>query len=437
MQTILEDLEDLDSADMQAIIAVQLSDLDDALAQTTRKGKAKAGDSAATPGEAALRQYRDYLTSIASILADAKLAHSIDHALEADAAILAKHLVEEETARRDREWAIRLSRGQGGDMGDIPVPVSEVPRVPGADPRLGTGYATSSGTRRGGVGGAGKATTSLVQEMKCCSCIETRFCVTAPCGDAYCHVCIRTVFRNACNDEECFPPRCHRQEIPLYLAHPFLSKEEIALFKAKKEEFTTVNRTYCYNPTCLAFIPGKNCEEDCALCGKCAQMTCVSCKKKWHGKTDCPTDSNLTATLELAVRKGWQRCRGCHALVERLFGCQHIVCKCGSEFCYRCGLKWKTCKCSDWDTRALDRRAEQLAIREVGDAVPPSRIARRTSEIRREILERHACEHDGRWENSRTGGHQCEMCYHTLPNYIWVCVGCRIQVCTRCRMNRI
>jgi len=280
MRALPEDMDDISSVDLQAIIAVQLVDLDEALANSTRKGKGKAGGPV-SGGDAALQQYRDYLASIATIAADAKLARSIDHALEVDQPILVKLVGEEETARRDREWAIRLSQEEGGDVGgDIPAPVSAVPRVPGADPRLGTGYATSSGTRRG-AGAGGKSTTSLLKETKCCSCIETRFCITAPCGDAYCHECIKTVFRNACNDEECFPPRCHRQEIPLFLAHPFLSKDEVALFKAKKEEFMTGNRTYCYNATCLAFIPGKNFEGDCALCSKCSQMTCVSCKKKW------------------------------------------------------------------------------------------------------------------------------------------------------------
>jgi hypothetical protein len=62
------------------------------------------------------------------------------------------------------------------------------------------------------------------------------------------------------------------------------------------------------------------------LCGEwCEDGLLIIHTSSRHGKADCPTDNNLTATLELAVKEGWQRCFGCHALVERLFGCQHII----------------------------------------------------------------------------------------------------------------
>ena len=38
-------------------------------------------------------------------------------------------------------------------------------------------------------------------------------------------------------------------------------------------------------------------------------------------------------------------CGKCGAWIEKMKGCNHITCKCSNEFCYLCGLKWKTCKC--------------------------------------------------------------------------------------------
>ncbi|KAI5848047.1 hypothetical protein BZA05DRAFT_340376 [Tricharina praecox] len=418
-----------DEETLQAIIAVQLADLDEALALSNRKGKGVVGAESprVSAAENPLQAYRDYLSKEAICLADAKLARSMDQALKEDAFIIGEAL----QFLQDRQLAMDLS----GHV-DEPVRGFSVPRMmhtPGADSRLPMGYATGSGTSSGV-----SSSTSLPCEAVCCSCLEDHFCVTAPCGDTYCHNCLKKVFHNATWDEELFPPRCHKQEIPLYLAQPFLQKEEIAEFKAKREEFTSHNRVYCHNSQCGVFILTKNIVDDCATCNACAMRTCVSCKQRYHGKTDCPTDTNLNKTLELAAANGWQRCYTCHALVERLFGCQHISCKCGAEFCYRCGLKWKTCQCGDWDERALERRAEQLAIREVLADRPavPARIAHRTREIRQRLQERHVCEHDGEWQ-VLNGQHNCEMCGDRLRAYIWSCEGCSVLACTRCRMHRV
>lgn len=35
-----------------------------------------------------------------------------------------------------------------------------------------------------------------------------------------------------------------------------------------------------------------------------------------------------------------QRCPECRARVEKNDGCQHIVCRCGTHFCYGCGSRW-------------------------------------------------------------------------------------------------
>lgn len=43
-------------------------------------------------------------------------------------------------------------------------------------------------------------------------------------------------------------------------------------------------------------------------------------------------------------------------MVELSSGCRHIICKCKAEFCYVCGLRWRTCAWTD--TNQLIRRAE-------------------------------------------------------------------------------
>ncbi|KAK1064491.1 hypothetical protein LTR12_007054 [Friedmanniomyces endolithicus] len=51
------------------------------------------------------------------------------------------------------------------------------------------------------------------------------------------------------------------------------------------------------------------------------------------------------------------------------------------------------------------------------------------------LRQNHECEHD-KWRWVR-GSHQCEECYHTLPQYIFECRQCHLQACNRCRRNRL
>jgi hypothetical protein len=51
--------------------------------------------------------------------------------------------------------------------------------------------------------------------------------------------------------------------------------------------------------------------------------------------------------MNLAETEGWKRCYSCHALVEHNKGCRHMTCRCRAEFCYICGLRWRTCACTD------------------------------------------------------------------------------------------
>lgn len=41
------------------------------------------------------------------------------------------------------------------------------------------------------------------------------------------------------------------------------------------------------------------------------------------------------------AQRNTQKCPGCKALVQRNGGCNHMVCRCGSHFCYVCGRRWE------------------------------------------------------------------------------------------------
>lgn len=72
------------------------------------------------------------------------------------------------------------------------------------------------------------------------------------------------------------------------------------------------------------------------LCNRLQGMSC-------QGFQDLPADlksAEDAAMLHIAKQKQWKRCPACGHLVERTVGCNHMVCRCGCDFCYACGTKY-------------------------------------------------------------------------------------------------
>lgn len=149
-------------------------------------------------------------------------------------------------------------------------------------------------------------------------------------------------------------------------------------------------------------------------------------------------------------------------------------CRCGAQFCYICGLQWKTCACEQWDEHRLtiraneivDRRPEHRLLPRPYEILEPEELpptddvngdnssqpppieghASRedTNQAARDILvaatvqnlrENHECQHT-RWRRVQ-GPHMCEECYGYLHSYIFECRRCELQACKRCKLNRL
>ncbi|KAL2207063.1 hypothetical protein CC79DRAFT_1383107 [Sarocladium strictum] len=245
---------------------------------------------------------------------------------------------------------------------------------------------------------------------RCISC-QSKFqaaeTVRFPCGHDYCHDCVFGLHLAATTDESLFPPRCCGREIPFNIARPIMSREDIETFEAKAIEFSTKDRTYCFKPTCSQFIPPKDIDRNVARCGSCRSKTSM----------------------------GWQRCNACKSVVELSTGCNHMTCRCGSQFCYKCGMKWKTCRCSQWDENRLLARAETIVARDGMIAANTRAHQDAIDAVRQNIVENHNCNH-GRWAK-RNGRQRCEECRYMLPEYIFECLQCNLRACWRCRLNRL
>ncbi|CAA7398175.1 unnamed protein product [Spirodela intermedia] len=82
----------------------------------------------------------------------------------------------------------------------------------------------------------------------------------------------------------------------------------------------------------------------------------ISCGEyKWRHRHPRPEDEKLQY---LARRSMWRRCIKCSHMIELASGCFHVACRCGYEFCYKCGgAEWKnkkaTCSCPLWMVRNI------------------------------------------------------------------------------------
>ncbi|KAF4828618.1 hypothetical protein CGCTS75_v007267 [Colletotrichum tropicale] len=147
----------------------------------------------------------------------------------------------------------------------------------------------------------------------------------APCGHLYCATCLQKLFQLSLVDESLFPPRCCRKPIPTDQVQHVISKQLMQEFIAKEIEFSTVNRTYCHQPQCSAFVPPTSIKGDIGTCPTCQAKTCVLCKSMEHDHADvCKEDTATQEVLKLAADKKWPRCNKCHAIVELDTGCYHM-----------------------------------------------------------------------------------------------------------------
>lgn len=332
-----------------AAIALQLEEI--AIIEGKCKGKYPVGNP--SDSKFAFDNFHNDLLAHLSFLKDAKLAHSIAHAVDTDAQAIAELTEPEKRAQEDRHYAIFLS--DETIEGLISPGITTGHTAPDQEPFKGTGvhgisFDDSDNENKAGpsVSYADRQAQAFVKfsdEHQCSVCFEnyrTASMVPLPCGDQYCIECLKSVFLNAVVDETLFPPRCCRQSIPLRYIQQELSSQELNTFRSAAVEFSTRDRTYCSNLRCGIFIPPTEIAKGKAQCPQCFTETCTACKAALHDGEDCPADTALQATLSLSQEQGWQRCYACRAMVELDYGCNHMTCVCLSEFSWLMSIELLT-----------------------------------------------------------------------------------------------
>ena len=141
--------------------------------------------------------------------------------------------------------------------------------------------------------------------------------------------------------------RCCGEAVPVRIIrqHGNLDEDFIEGFVLSLAELHAPNPMYCPWEDCLCYIPRRFIKGDYARCPFCEKRICMSCKKKDHSGV-CRQDKKLKA---LIAKGGWKFCP-CGQLVARNYGCNHMTCLCGAEFCYLCGKTYESlgragCEC--------------------------------------------------------------------------------------------
>jgi hypothetical protein len=199
------------------------------------------------------------------------------------------------------------------------------------------------------------------------------------CDSVYCVSCVKNMFIDACKDISRMPPRCCIP-INLHQAKALLTAEEMLLFRLRYEEWSTPNPLYCPVPVCSAFISNKLLPQyvrskdklridsgigtpisDTFACPTCEANICGECRQPAHPGSICSIhEFGLDAeTAALLKSWGYKRCPKCGHGLKRMFGCNHMECRCGAHFCWTCMQDFDKCSggCYDEDEEDFESDA--------------------------------------------------------------------------------
>ncbi|KFK22880.1 hypothetical protein AALP_AAs64569U000200 [Arabis alpina] len=147
-------------------------------------------------------------------------------------------------------------------------------------------------------------------------------------------------------------------ELTLESCSKVLTRKLIELWKhkVKEDSIPATERIYCPYPNCSTLMSKADlpvaAEADQAnvrACVKCSGLFCIDCKVPSHRDLSGAEYKKLrpeplvddSKLKFLAKDKNWRQCVKCRHMIELSQGCNQMTCRCGYEFCYKCGVEWR------------------------------------------------------------------------------------------------
>ncbi|KAF8253174.1 hypothetical protein K440DRAFT_627429 [Wilcoxina mikolae CBS 423.85] len=297
-----------------------------------------------------------------------------DHVLAASmyrAAALDGELIEQEVSREiqvqaDHALAEQIDQGREIIEDNPPGPPQKrqrtAARLDPAVEAIYNGYVSDITPVLWKDRGAGEGTSQDSEGLKkknprrivdCDVCTEAKDdfeMVSLGCGHNFCLDCLRLNFTLAIDTQNLDILRCC-QPIQVFYAADVLSEDELAEFHRLLARNHPGRKIQCSGGCGTILLPAWM-QHDFGLCMTCNHQTCLICGKASH-TGECPNDSDTQSLFDVAETEKWQRCFQCGTVVQLQTGCYHITCRCRGEFCYICGVKWKTCTCPTFEEQAL------------------------------------------------------------------------------------
>jgi hypothetical protein len=191
---------------------------------------------------------------------------------------------------------------------------------------------------------------------RACACEDVEFCFA----------CINTFLEMQATDNQSTHFTClseKRCELNRQMVRKRLPKsairivDRIAVIEAFKEilkpNHIDERLWHCPMPDCLymGFVLSNDCTEACKVsCPLCSGVSCKACATPWtrgyfqHSGLTCEKYSDAEFE-QWKVLKFVQHCTNCKAPIEKNGGCDHMHCRCGFNFFWKCGQARSICQC--------------------------------------------------------------------------------------------
>ncbi|KAF9257131.1 hypothetical protein L218DRAFT_936113 [Marasmius fiardii PR-910] len=176
--------------------------------------------------------------------------------------------------------------------------------------------------------------------LACTESIPTSSSFSLPCGHTYCLSCTETLLTLSLNGPS---PRCCDRYSPIDLEMA-ISDERLdpdlrIRIRERLQEHSVppAQRLYCPNPQCSAFLGSMRSQfriRRTVTCGACSTRLRISLSYRRRRQNE---HDQLRL---LAGSRKWKKCPCCHQMIEKTDGCNHMTCRCGGQFCYKCGGLW-------------------------------------------------------------------------------------------------
>jgi hypothetical protein len=221
------------------------------------------------------------------------------------------------------------------------------------------------------------------RRVSCESCSQD--CTAAhkhvPCGHDYCPDCMTQICQAALKNRAMIPSRCCKREFPIEYVKEALSELEYQQYEVfLKEKGATV---------------------------------------------DLLSDQEYTSVV---VTLGLKQCPSCGIGIERIYGCIHMTCPYGHEFCYTCLKKWRTCRCDLYHHEEIEVILNERAGNDL-------RARERIRGVLLEDDDLHEHEWSGKIEIYSRNPKKCFNCKRKLHLYYYTCHSCEERRCGSCRYH--